>query len=253
MAAETLGLISNSRNHAEMTDLGRRFLAAVPAVQNKMLKEIVINSRLFRRVVPFFELHPRGVTKEILEGFISEVTQPVGESMMDRRVSTVVSWLGSLNLIEKRGPRYLITEDFGSLIEPVEYDVNEEPLFPKSGSLKEYREVAMRASKAQNYISIMRNDAAMERASNQHRKLVNLVANRIRKMGILPRCNQLIDLAARVENVPYLFEMKSTTIDNVRLQVRTGISQLYEYRYLQNTPDAVLVLVVETKLPQDLT
>lgn len=42
--------------------------------------------------------------------------------------------------------------------------------------------------------------------------------------------------------------MKSTTETNARAQVRKGISELYEYRYLENTPDASLVLVVERPL-----
>ena len=47
--------------------------------------------------------------------------------------------------------------------------------------------------------------------------------------------------------------MKSTTEDNVKAQVRKGISQLYEYRYLENKPDANLILVVERPLTGDNT
>jgi hypothetical protein len=58
------------------------------------------------------------------------------------------------------------------------------------------------------------------------------------------RCN-LVDLATRISETPFIFEMKSTGATNIRSQVRRGISQLYEYRYLQNAPDAKLVLVIE--------
>jgi hypothetical protein len=67
----------------------------------------------------------------------------------------------------------------------------------------------------------------------------------------LPRYNRLIDLAARVNNHPYLFEMKSLTAENAHYQIRHGISQLYEYRYLQALPEATLVLAVESRLPAE--
>jgi len=49
----------------------------------------------------------------------------------------------------------------------------------------------------------------------------------------------------------YLFEMKSTTDKNVHGQIRRAISQLYEYRYLQDLPEAKLVVVIENPPPQE--
>ena len=57
----------------------------------------------------------------------------------------------------------------------------------------------------------------------------------------------MIDLAVRLDR-DYIFEMKSTTEQNIRSQVRKGMSQLYEYRYFQNLPFAKLILVVENPL-----
>jgi hypothetical protein len=45
--------------------------------------------------------------------------------------------------------------------------------------------------------------------------------------------------------------MKSTTEDNPHAQIRRGLSQLYEYRYIQNVKDAKLVLVIENPLPRE--
>ena len=45
--------------------------------------------------------------------------------------------------------------------------------------------------------------------------------------------------------------MKSTTQKNVRNQIRKGLSQLYEYRYLQNNPSAMLVLVIDNPLTEN--
>lgn len=89
----------------------------------------------------------------------------------------------------------------------------------------------------------------MDRADNAHRRLVNLVASRIKDAGQIPRFNQLIDLATRHKGTDYIFEMKSITDANARKQVRNGLSQLYEYQYLQNLPNSNLVLVIERNLP----
>ena len=43
--------------------------------------------------------------------------------------------------------------------------------------------------------------------------------------------------------------MKSITTRNARSQVRKGLSQLYEYQYLQNLPNSNLVLVIEAPIP----
>jgi hypothetical protein len=45
--------------------------------------------------------------------------------------------------------------------------------------------------------------------------------------------------------------MKSTTAVNAHSQVRKAISQLYEYRYIQQAPDAKLVVVIENPMPED--
>ena len=97
----------------------------------------------------------------------------------------------------------------------------------------------------------MIDDAAKERAEKAHRALLDLVAEKIRGTGAIPRNNPIVDLAATVRDDDFLFEMKSTTERNVHSQVRRAISQLYEYRYLQNSPDAKLVVVIENPLPAE--
>lgn len=94
--------------------------------------------------------------------------------------------------------------------------------------------------------------ALVERSKSAHGALTNLVAARLRAVGCVPRSNGYVDLAALVGRVPHLFEMKSTTAGNVHTQIRTGLSQLYEYRYLQGVPSARLVLVLQHPVPRDL-
>jgi hypothetical protein len=65
----------------------------------------------------------------------------------------------------------------------------------------------------------------------------NLVASKIRDTGAIPKRNRYVDLSALVNDEFYLFEMKSSTDGNAHTQVRRAISQLYEYRYIQQVPD----------------
>jgi len=92
-------------------------------------------------------------------------------------------------------------------------------------------------------------DASADRADNAHRRLVNLLASRMKEANAIPRNNQLIDIATRYDDKDFIFEVKSITATNAKSQIRRGISQLYEYRYLQNLADAHLVLVIETPPP----
>lgn len=251
-AAEILGFIQTVNNTSILTDSGEKFLKSSEQERDVLLFNMVFNTRLFQRMIPFLESEPDGLTKQEIQRFMTEVTEPVGESMMPRRVSTVISWLERLSVLNKIGDnRYKLSGNITQHAVLLEFD-NGEPLLPKSKSLKAYETVEERTGNAILQTPIMRDQVASERAVNAHIRLVNLIAERLRDTGTLPRCNQLIDLAASVDGQPYIFEMKSMTRENARSQIRSGVSQLYEYRYLQNIPDARLVLVAEIPLPNDI-
>ncbi len=97
----------------------------------------------------------------------------------------------------------------------------------------------------------MIDDAARERANDSHQMLTDLVAAKLRKAGSIPKNNKYVDLSAVWGDDLYLFEMKSTTDQNIHSQIRRAISQLYEYRYLQQVPSAKLVIVVENPPPRE--
>jgi len=247
LAAEILGFLKNEQNHAELTPLGRKYLTAEERKQNQILFDAVLSARIFQRMIPFFEKHREGITREQLEHFLSEVTQAVGPSMMPRRVSTILNWLETVKAIKEERGVYRL-RDITETTKVLKF-ADTEPVLPRRGDLREYQEVEKRTSSAGEVINVMRSQVAQERSNNAHRQLVNLVAERLSKKGILPRANQLIDLAAEVDSQPYIFEMKSTTAENARSQVRIGLSQLHEYRYLQDLPHARLILVIENRLP----
>ena len=70
-------------------------------------------------------------------------------------------------------------------------------------------------------------------------------------LGRLPKNNKYVDFSAVIGGELYLFEMKSTSNANAHGQIRRAISQLYEYRYLQEAPSAKLVIVIENPPPRE--
>lgn len=171
--------------------------------------------------------------------------------MIPRRVSTVVSWLERIGMVREKKGRFVLRGRLPEGVKIVEYDSPDEPLFPKRYSLEEYRSVSARAREASGYLTVLIDEAARERAEESHRMLVELVAAKIRAAGWIPKANKYVDLSAAGREEFYLFEMKSTTDRNVHSQIRRAISQLYEYRYLQQFAAAKLVIVIENPPPDE--
>lgn len=251
-AAEIIGLISTpSANYSILTPLGKELISTGATLNNPIFIQAVLNIRLFQRLIPFLESNnDRGLSRNNIIDFIYEVSALDGDSMAVRRVSSVVSWLESIGIIYKLNDHFhLQTAIINDNVELLNFTNVDEPLLPRTTELSEYEIVRERAQSAKETIISYRDMALLERADNAHRKLVNLLAQRIKQSGQIPRFNQLIDLATRHNDQDYIFEMKSITDINVRKQVRNGLSQLYEYQYLQNLPNSNLILVIERELP----
>jgi hypothetical protein len=254
LAAELLGFVRYVRgqNRAVLTPAGQQFVNAQPGERARMSAEAVLRERLIQRLVPFLESKSsRGASRREIKQFVETVAQATTPGMIHRRVSTVLSWLTSLGILQEKDGRFLVRRRLPDNIPVVEYDDIDEPLSPPTHGLQTYEEVERRAKEAKGYLSVLIDEAARERANNAHRMLTNLVARKIREAGAVPKRNKYIDLSTVWNKQPYLFEMKSTREGNAHDQVRKAISQLYEYRYLQSAPSAKLVVVVENPLPEE--
>jgi len=252
LAAKNLGFIKNYHNHAVLTDLGRKIISSAPEEKKQLVLTATLDNRLFQRLLPFFEMHPEGVTHVELEQYLKQVSELSEDSTIRRRIDTITSWLRTLGILFQDGDRYFVSYDALGDSFLVEFKDIAEPLLLKTDALREYATVEERTRLAKGTVKYMRNQALTERANNAHTRLVNLVAERVKQSGSLPRCNQLIDLATKNNNKSYIFEMKSANQNNIRSQIRRGLSQLYEYRYLQDLPEAIIVLVVEIPLPNEI-
>ncbi|MGB7202013.1 MAG: hypothetical protein WBD16_07060, partial [Pyrinomonadaceae bacterium] len=247
LAAELLGFITNQSNNAQLTAKGEQFTQN-PTLDNPSFIASVLGLEVIQRLLPYIELFPEGLTREQIETYLESIVAiGIGESMIHRRVMTILSWLKTINVITEIDHRYRSINTFTANLPVLEIDNIEQPILPTSGALDEYQIVQERAREAREDVVMYRNDALHDRARVSHRHLINLTAERITAAGGIPKSNDLIDLAVNLDS-DFIFEMKSTTDTNVRSQVRKGISQLYEYRYLQNKPEANLVLVVESPI-----
>jgi hypothetical protein len=250
-AAEVLGFTTRDANHHSIvTSAGKEFANADPAVKQGLFVRAVLSNPLFQRLLPFLEAKgATGVTRDEAEMFLNDVADLGAISMVERRVSSYLGWLLKLGLAKMSGKRWVL-DRLPATVPLVRFESNEEPIFPNRYDLKEYQEQAQRVASKQEAIEYYIDRAKQERAVTSHETLVNLMAERLRQRGAIPKANRYVDLSARLDEEDYLFEMKSTTEDNPHSQIRRGLSQLYEYRYIQNVAKAKLVLVIENPLPK---
>lgn len=252
LAGQILGFLARTGpNVSKITSTGRAYLEAKGISKKQILTRAILEAPVFQRVIPFLESRlPKGATRTDLESFISSVTKTTSK-MARRRTFTMISWLQTIDMIDISRKRYVL-KSLPKSIPFIQYVYDEEPLLPTKFELREYKWAASRFSAAKRFISYEIRKTQRDRANSVHSHLTNLVATKIRKAGGIPRSNRLIDLAANIKQNTFLFEMKSTTQQNLNTQVRKGVSQLYEYRYLQGIRNAKLVLVIENPLTRPL-
>lgn len=96
------------------------------------------------------------------------------------------------------------------------------------------------------------NLVALERANASHLLLERLVAKAMSEVGLKARASDAIDILAEAAEQTLICEIKSCTARNFHGQIRRGVSQLLEYRFLYRETlkgEIVLALVVETEPP----
>jgi hypothetical protein len=94
---------------------------------------------------------------------------------------------------------------------------------------------------------------ARERANKSHYALEKTLADLVTGQKLTPKYNQNIDMYFASTGGSVLVEIKSCTDSNFHSQVRKGISQLFEYRFLYRSlfgSEPKLVLLVETAPPK---
>ena len=252
-AAEIIGFIAPiGPNHSQLTVLGAKWVAANTIDKKAILIQAALGCKILQRVIPFLESRPNGTSREEILAFLDNVADLGGSSMAPRRVSTILHWLNDCSVIAESGGKYSLKR-LPDSVPFLDYSQNEsEPLLPKSWALTDYESHALNYKSRTGVTTVLIDQAKHEKANQSHRELVDLVASRAKNAGSVPKVGKLIDLAASFNGADYIFEMKSLSGENARSQVRQGISQLYEYRYIEQSKNAKLVLVIQNKLEDDV-
>jgi hypothetical protein len=248
-AAEILGFLRRAApNRSVLTPLGQQLLRARGRSRDATIAAAVLRCEVVRRAISLLESRlPARVARAELEDFIARGVQTAGDTLIPRRTSTLVSWLEEIKILAaQKGD--LILKGLPPGVELLDHTRYQETLFPRAPDLSEHEEVPRWPMGGRRAVGYLIDHTKRERAHHCHRMLTRLVARKIRLAGAIPKRSPLIDLAANLQGLIYLFEIKSITATNERAQVRRGLSQLYEYRYLYRLPKARLVLVIQNPL-----
>lgn len=118
-------------------------------------------------------------------------------------------------------------------------------IFPK---LIEYEYNERANYKGENkFIDTQAAVVAREKANIEHERIIQMINSYLQLLNVTSSNNIFIDLFTNISGVPFLFEVKTTTPTNYISQIRKGLSQLYEYRYRLNEPNAILCLILQNK------
>ena len=109
--------------------------------------------------------------------------------MIPRRISTIIAWIRTLGIINQTGDMFTLASTIIPSIPVIALNDIEQPILPATGNLQEYDMVKRRMSNAKEIITIYKNQVKVERANFSHIQLVNLVAERIRQSGGIPKSN----------------------------------------------------------------
>lgn len=87
-------------------------------------------------------------------------------------------------------------------------------------------------AKTAKQATISRDEIKVERASRAHLALEEMLAALLTDAGFTAECNDSIDMFAKAKGGALLAEIKSCTELNQLAQVRKGVAQLLEYRFI---------------------
>lgn len=234
LAAEQLGLIAHQgTNISSLTTRGREFLQLPEDARRVFLADLILKNESINAVFGYINSHPNCFKSDIVNFLISE---SIGAAIARRRSTTILNWLSSLGVIQKVDNRYNVVwrpAYDGQAIEEFE-TVDLGQATPYTTELRDAENIwdGTFAEDQAGTLIYQVDNAARQRANVVHQQLVRAMINVIRNRGYVPRFNRSIDLTVELPEGNYLFEMKSCNARNMTHQIRYGISQLYEYRYV---------------------
>jgi hypothetical protein len=247
-AAELFGLVEHiGPNRVEPTDEGFRVVKMAALERKLFLGTRLVRLPVIADIVRSLDLAGLGLSLGSIQDTVKGLVPNTTPKMVRRRTQTMLAWLryfgivtvgeGGVRLV--RVPREVVFE------ESLPHSLRRAPEF-KALPATHKRENAPGAIE-ETRLRYLVDTVTLERAMASHEGLVHGMARQVLKLGAEPRSNALVDLFVEHQGQRVFFEMKSCDQTNLHDQVRAGLAQLYEYRFVHEAPDARLVLTLEVR------
>jgi len=238
LAAEVLGLISNQYNHAILTPLGNEFASlSNRAARMDFLGRCLVETPVFLEALRY--IHQHKPTDDQLKKWFC-LFYPGAKTTANRRFHTFISYLRDAGLLQSSASKNRLQKYAGSVVKQSAPStqgltgrrLKKSPSSPPSTGTQGSIRVDVDAQKR-------------ERANQTHWRLVDAKSSFLDGRKFEPFANEHIDLYANDRGDVILYEMKSVAPEGVNLlsQIRKAVSQLYEYRYIYEEPNARLCIV----------
>jgi hypothetical protein len=238
LAAEVLGLIQNQHNYAVLTPLGEEFATLNGAgARMDFLARCLVETPVFHEALRY--IHKHSPTDNQLKQWFRSF-YPGAKSTADRRFHTFISYLRDAGLLQIHHAKNRLQKYAGGVVRQsttptqglARRKLTQSPLIPGNAGSKGIIRVDIDAQKR-------------ERANQIHWQLVDAKSTFLDARGLEPYANEHIDLYADAKGDVILYEMKSVDPEgsNLLSQIRKAVSQLYEYRYIYEEPQARLCIV----------
>jgi hypothetical protein len=243
MAAEILGLVSNKYNYADLTTLGVEFAKLENKIESKnFLARCLIETPVFHEALRY--IHQNNPRNDELKLWFQSCYEGA-KNTADRRFYTFISYLNDADLLKFSKNTYHLKKFTGS-VSKESIAINRD----LTGRKMNKHISARIMSSVPKTIHFDIDAQQRERANNIHWKLVDGKSSFLLKQGLEPKSNEHIDLFCFYKDELIIYEMKSINSkrSNVISQIRSAVSQLYEYRYFYSKLKAKLCIVTNYNL-----
>ena len=247
-AAELFGLVEHrGPNRVEPTDEGFRVVKMTALERKLFLGTRLVRLPVIADIVRSLALAGLGLSLESIHETVADLVPDTTPKMIRRRTQTMLTWLRYFGIVTVEEGRFRLVGIPREVIfeETLTHSLRRVPEF----KLLPATDKAENAPGAigETRLQYLVDTVTPEKAMASHEGLVQGMGRQVRKLGIEPRCNALVDLLVEHEGRRVFFEMKSCDQSHLHDQVRAGLAQLYEYRFVHEAPDAKLVMTLEVR------
>ena len=149
-------------------------------------------------------------------------------------------------IINELKQRLLKTNIINNLLHFIEYLGQKEEKLCSAVYGKNYKQTVLDKNNVKRIMSQLEKEKRSW-AISEHEKTLQILISKLKELTYIPEEGLFIDCFSCIKTGPAIFEIKSLTETNELHQIRAAISQLYEYSYRHNYPNASLWIVLSRK------